>query len=76
MKKYNSHDTQLICSMVGYYKYDKETTLRKYFENTVDMPFENRIYSVITDYDSYLKHVYGYYMKLPSKKAYSWVSKS
>lgn len=35
------------------------------FDEYVDMKFENRIYMVTANYDSYLKAVYGNYMQLP-----------
>lgn len=35
---------------------------------TIDMPFEDRTYSGMSDYDSYLRNGYGDYMKLPPKE--------
>lgn len=40
-------------------------TPRRYFENTAIMKFNNAEFSVITEYDAYLTHVYGDCMKLP-----------
>lgn len=35
------------------------------FDKYIDLPFENRVYKVISGYDEYLKAAYGDYMKLP-----------
>jgi len=37
------------------------------FKHYVELPFENRQYQCIADYDSYLKKHYGNYMQLPPK---------
>lgn len=68
MTKFNCQKTELVCNMSGYYGYDKETTYRKYFENTMVVPFENTEFSIIKEYDKYLRNVYGDYMKLPPKE--------
>lgn len=40
---------------------------RRYFDNICRLPFENGEYPVFADYDSYLRGIYGDYMKLPSE---------
>ena len=65
MVKYKNDHTEYVCNMGGYYGYDKETTKREYFENTITIPFENTEFDIIKDYDAFLTRVYGDYMKLP-----------
>lgn len=68
MTKFNCQKTELVCNMGGYYGYEKETTYRKYFEDTMKISFENTTFSVIKEYDAYLEGVYGDYMKLPPEE--------
>ena len=68
MTKFNGQKTELVCNMSGYYSYEKETTYRRYFENTVTVSFEDTEFAIIKEYDNYLKSVYGDYMKLPPKE--------
>ena len=68
MTKYNDQKTEYVCNMGGYYGYDRETAPREYFENTSLMKFNNAEFSVIREYDAYLTHVYGDYMKLPPEE--------
>ena len=68
MTKFNCQKTELVCNMGGYYGYEKETTYRKYFEDTMKISFENTTFSVIKEYDTYLEGVYGDYMKLPPEE--------
>lgn len=65
MTKYNKDKTEFVCNMNGYYGYEKETTYRRYFENTILVPFENTEFPIVKEYDAFLKAVYGDYMKLP-----------
>ncbi len=41
---------------------------REYFAKAVDLEFEGEMFSVPIQYDKYLKHCYGDYMKLPPEK--------
>lgn len=68
MKKFDDEKTDTVCNLGGYYGYDKETTYRKYFEDNIVVPFENTEFSIIKDYDTFLRTVYGDYMKLPPKE--------
>lgn len=65
MREYDGQQTELVCNMGGYYGYKRETTYRKYFENTVDVEFEDKKFSIITEYHDFLTHLYGDYMQLP-----------
>lgn len=41
---------------------------RSVLENTVDMPFEDRVFRGMVDYDEYLTNAYGDWRKLPPKE--------
>lgn len=68
MIMYNSKITPNVCNMGGYYGYERETTLRSYFEKTIEVPFEHTSFPVISEYHAFLTAVYGDYMKLPPKE--------
>ena len=46
----------------------KEIFLRKWFDETVMVPFEKYQFRVPKDYDEVLRHTYGDYMQLPPEK--------
>ena len=66
---YHSSDfdiSELSGAITGRYK-RKEIMTSDVFKSYIDLPFEGRTYSAITDFDSYLTKHYGDYMKLPPK---------
>ena len=65
--KYDSIETDYICSLSGSYKYNKETQKKDFFESYEWIVFEDRKYQVVSCYDKYLKSVYGDYMKIPNE---------
>ncbi|MCD7885918.1 MAG: LicD family protein [Lachnospiraceae bacterium] len=65
MVRYNSTESLYVSNMSGYYGYDRETVPAILFTSFVDVRFEDRIYSICSDYDSFLKLYYNDYMKLP-----------
>mgnify|MGYP002515178333 CR=1 FL=1 len=48
--------------------YEKNVFLEAYFQNTVDLVFEDGMYPVPADYDGLLTQLYGDYMKMPPKE--------
>ena len=50
--------------MSGYYGYDKETVPKKFMEEQIEVPFEDRRYWISKEYDSFLTLYYGDYMVL------------
>ena len=46
----------------------KEIFLRKWFDETIMVPFEKYQFRVPKDYDEVLRHTYGDYMQLPPEK--------
>ena len=36
-----------------------------WFEDVIDIPFEDRVFKAPASYDEYLKSLYGNYMQLP-----------
>ena len=65
MKKYDCFNTKEICNLAGFYKYDKESTLKIYYDEYIEVSYSNRKYDIIKEYDNYLKNIYGDYMKMP-----------
>lgn len=49
----------------GCYGYSKDLYKKKWFDQTVEVPFENMSILIPKDYDGYLTSIYGDYMKLP-----------
>ena len=45
--------------------YSKEPTPKKVFDKYMDIPFEDRIYRSVSDFDTYLTNTYGDYMIPP-----------
>lgn len=65
MTKYNEENGPLIANMSGLYGFEKETIPAQYFEELIEVPFENEQFYIMKEYDAYLKHIYGDYMVLP-----------
>jgi len=51
------------CLVWGYGR--KEIMPSSLYNNFIDMPFEDRTYMAVADYDTYLSNLFGDYMKLP-----------
>lgn len=66
LQKYNFNTSKFAGAIVGRYG-EKELMFADVFKHYVELPFENRQYQCIADYDSYLKKHYGNYMQLPPK---------
>lgn len=66
IQKYNgSPDSEKIVNIGGAYGYKKETIMRKWVENTVELPFEDMTLAAPADYKEYLEYFYGDYMTPP-----------
>lgn len=63
--KYKNTQTDYITSMASRYGYDREMRTAEEYKKYRDIEFENRTYRCISDYEPYLKKVFGDYMKLP-----------
>lgn len=64
MNRYKG-DTLDYTSITGSYGYSKEIIPHHMLENFIELPFEDTSFSVMRDYDYYLKMVFGDYMQLP-----------
>ncbi|MDB8859133.1 LicD family protein [Pediococcus acidilactici] len=62
--KKQSSNSEYAGSIMGAYR-TREIMPRKYFGEGKKYSFEGKIFRGPDDYDSYLKHMYGNYMKLP-----------
>ena len=67
MELYNGESSQYYVPGAGIYKYGKWIIPSHCLENYQNILFENVSFSAPLDYDTYLKHAYGDYMKLPPK---------
>lgn len=71
MLRYDSIPSSMCyewCSMASHYSFNKLTMPKGYFGIPRLMQFENREYFVPENVNQYLEHLFGDYMKLPSKE--------
>lgn len=61
-----SQTNRRCCLVWGYG--EKEIVPASIHKNHIDLPFEDRVYMAIRDYDIYLTCLFGDYMKLPPKE--------
>ena len=64
----NKNKTKDICNLFGMKKYYKEIMPREYIGNPVLKEFEGYLFPIPEQWDKYLTHLYGDYMKLPPKE--------
>lgn len=67
MMKYDYQKSDEWCSMASHYKFSKLTMNKRIFGTPKLMKFEDREYYVPEQVEEYLYHLFGDYMKLPSK---------
>lgn len=67
MKKYNKRNTQTVANM-GVWYLTFPSFPASYMEDYVDVEFEGYKFKAISQYDSFLRGVYGDYMQFPSKE--------
>lgn len=65
MKRYNNTECRYMSNMSGFYGYTHETLPKNYFDEYVDIIFENVSFKAVKNYIKVLEHYYGDYMKLP-----------
>ena len=68
MKKFNDIDCNYRVCSTGDYNVRKETFPKEYYDELIDMKFEDGNYPVSKHYDKMLTQIYGDYMKLPKKE--------
>lgn len=56
----------IACIVFGYGQ--KEQIPRTVFDEFIEVPFENKTFSIIKNYDTYLSSLYGEYMQFPPKE--------
>lgn len=66
--KYTNDDAEYCCSMTSHYSYQKQCMPKSYYGTPVLAEFEGREYYIPEKTHEYLTHLYGDYMKLPSKE--------
>lgn len=67
-KHNNRHRTELIRRMTGIYPSRcRYGTKRSYYDSYTELEFEGYYFSAFSEYDSYLRDVYGDYIKLPPR---------
>lgn len=67
-QRYNACDTLCVCSMSSQYDYDKQTMDRTIYGKPSRIEFEDKLFLAPAQSERYLTHLYGDYMKLPSKE--------
>ncbi len=66
-QKYNNENSEFITNHGGSYSYEREMANKDWLINTTRHVFEGIEYNIPKQYDAFLTHVYGDYMKLPPK---------
>lgn len=64
MKAYPADGAKYLVNFMGYYKF-KDMIPREVYGNGAKYEFEGEYFNGPEDYDKFLKHLYGDYMKLP-----------
>lgn len=64
LKRYPYETSAIVGNYLGAYK-TQEFVNRDIFSNGIMKPFEDELFFVPKEYDTYLKHIYGNYMELP-----------
>ena len=67
VRAYSIEEEMLGCRLLGGYGY-REVLDARLFQSYTDVLFEGDYYRSISDYDTYLKSLYGNYMELPPKE--------
>ena len=65
MKKYNDIDCKYRANLVGDYNVRKETFPKEFYDELIDVQFEDGKFPISKHYDEMLTKIYGNYMKLP-----------
>ncbi len=65
VKQKDFESSEWIASAVGGAGIERELIKREYFENTIEMEFEGKVFRAPVGYEKYLSNLYGNYMKLP-----------
>jgi lipopolysaccharide cholinephosphotransferase len=69
LKKYMNENTRETGAIgTGRLSFDEESMDRVFFGKPVRKEFEGCLFNVPEQYDNWLKHVYGDYMKLPPQQ--------
>lgn len=68
--KYNSHQSDYAMALTGLGSdtVDRSLFKKEWFESLIDIDFEGHKFYAFSDYDTYLKHLFSDYMKLPPKE--------
>lgn len=66
--KYSINDSDYIGCIIWGRGLEKEAMLKSKYENKIFVTFQKEKFKAMSNYDEYLKNLYGDYMKLPSLK--------
>jgi len=65
LRRFEKENTKKVAALGGAYGYTKESVERKWFEQTVELPFEGITLAAPKEYIEYLTYFYGDYMTPP-----------
>ncbi|MDY6084035.1 MAG: LicD family protein [Dialister sp.] len=69
LASYRDRDGDFLALILGSGKdMKRERMPRKFFDSYVELVFEGHSFPVIAEYDAYLRHYYGDYMRLPPEQ--------
>lgn len=67
-RKFTRRDTEWSINLYSKYSRQKEMIKNEWISDLILVPFEDGEFPVFKAYDAYLRHLYGDYMKPPSKQ--------
>lgn len=65
LSRYENQTTKKVAALGGAYGYKKESVERQWFNESVELPFEDIFLSAPKEYEKYLTYFYGDYMTPP-----------
>lgn len=63
--RFEKKDVEWCINLYSKYSMEKESIKTEWIKELIRVPYEDGKYPIVKDYDAYLKHIYGDYMKLP-----------
>lgn len=72
LSKYDFYDSTYVLNFMGSYKLKSILNRPEIYADGASFEFEGRSFNGPKDYDRYLTHIYGDYMKLPPMEQRNW----
>lgn len=66
--RFEKKDVTWCINLYSKYSMEKESIKTEWLKELIRVPYEDGKYPIVKEYDAYLKHIYGDYMKLPPEE--------